>query len=53
VQAFCTSIVAETESGVILHARNLDYSLAPVLRNLTIEVDFRQNNNVSCTLRDS
>ena len=37
----CTSIVAEAVNGTIYHGRNLDYSLATVLRNLTITVDFQ------------
>lgn len=40
-QAACTSIIAQTETGHILHARNLDFPLTSVLRKLTIQVDFR------------
>ena len=39
----CTSIVAEAEDGTIYHGRNLDYSFADVLRNLTIIIDFQRN----------
>ena len=38
----CTSIVAETINGTIYHGRNLDYSLADSLRNMTIIVDFQE-----------
>ena len=31
--AFCTSIVAEDENGIIYHGRNLDYGDLPLLRN--------------------
>lgn len=38
----CTSIVAEGVNGTIIHGRNLDYSLASILGNLTITVDFQR-----------
>jgi len=38
----CTSIVAQTASGQMLHARNLDYSIGG-LKNITIQVDFQRN----------
>jgi len=37
----CTSIVAQTANGQMLHARNLDYSIGG-LRNITIQVDFQR-----------
>lgn len=39
----CTSIVAEALNGTIYHGRNLDYTFADVLRNMTITVDFQQS----------
>ena len=39
---FCTSIVADSPDGSMLHARNLDYGI-PGLRNLTIALDFQKN----------
>ncbi|XP_003391566.2 PREDICTED: acid ceramidase-like, partial [Amphimedon queenslandica] len=36
----CTSIVSQTESGNILHGRNLDYGIS-LLRNIAIIVDFQ------------
>lgn len=39
----CTSIVAEAYNGTVYHGRNLDYSIAGVLRNLTITVDFQSS----------
>ena len=36
----CTSIVAESLNGTILHGRNLDYHFTDALQNLTIIVDF-------------
>ena len=39
----CTSIVAEAENGTIYHGRNLDYSIAYILRNVTIMADFQRN----------
>ena len=36
----CTSIVSQTESGHILHGRNLDYGIS-LLRDLAINVDFQ------------
>ncbi|KAK3098609.1 hypothetical protein FSP39_021198 [Pinctada imbricata] len=44
VTAFCTSIVMQDSKGVIWHARNLDYSYTDMLRNITVQVDFIQNN---------
>ena len=44
----CTSIVAADKAGNVLHGRNLDYALSDTLRDMTIEVQFknRQNPNV-------
>ena len=39
----CTSIVAQAENGTMYHARNLDYRMTDILRNLTIVVDFKDN----------
>ena len=39
----CTSIVAEASNGTMYHGRNLDYSIADVLRNLTVTVDFQSS----------
>lgn len=44
----CTSIVAERTDGLILHGRNLDYSLSG-LRNLTITVDFQRGGKTAYT----
>ncbi|ELR19388.1 ASAH1 protein [Acanthamoeba castellanii str. Neff] len=41
IEAGCTSIVAQGTDGTIYHGRNLDFNLAGLLRNLTIEVDFQ------------
>ncbi|KHJ96441.1 hypothetical protein OESDEN_03601 [Oesophagostomum dentatum] len=38
----CTSIVAQSEDGVIYHGRNLDYEMGDLLKNVTILVDFTQ-----------
>ena len=45
----CTSIVAETLNGTILHGRNLDYDLVKYLENITITVDFQKGGNISYT----
>lgn len=39
-EAGCTSIVARTPSGQLIHGRNLDFNLANVLQNLTCQVTF-------------
>ncbi|EPB76962.1 ABC transporter, ATP-binding protein [Ancylostoma ceylanicum] len=39
-QLGCTSIVAQSEDGVIYHGRNLDYDMGDLLKNITILVDF-------------
>lgn len=38
----CTSIVAEDLEGKILHARNLDFFWADILRQMVITVDFQK-----------
>lgn len=43
LSAFCTSIVAKDNNGIIYHGRNLDYQHADSLKNLTIHVDFQRN----------
>lgn len=56
IVAFCTSIVAEDESGKLFHARNMDFGLfmgwdeknntwmlSEILRTLAINIDFRRN----------
>ena len=45
----CTSIVAESRNGTIIHGRNLDYSLGALLPNLTITVDFRKGEKTAYT----
>jgi len=40
VEAGCTSIITQDLQGRIIHARNLDFNLAPTLRKLVIEVEF-------------
>ncbi|XP_071099644.1 N-acylethanolamine-hydrolyzing acid amidase-like [Haliotis cracherodii] len=47
--AYCTSIVAQDEDGVIWHARNLDYYYGDLLRNMTINVNFQRNNKTAYT----
>ena len=41
----CTSIVASDKNGVIFHGRNLDYALSDTLRDMTIEVQFKDRSN--------
>uniref|UniRef100_A0A0N5AF45 CBAH domain-containing protein n=1 Tax=Syphacia muris TaxID=451379 RepID=A0A0N5AF45_9BILA len=45
----CTSIVAEDESGRILHGRNLDYPMTELLKNLSVIVEFTRNNEIQYT----
>ena len=40
--AFCTSIVAENNTGQILHGRNLDYYILRNLSTVVIDVDFKR-----------
>jgi len=46
----CTSIVAQTSKGEILHARNLDFGIGmaftDILRNITFQIDFVRNGTV-------
>ena len=44
----CTSIVASTKNGTIIHGRNLDYYI-PMLSNMTIVVDFQKSNHLLYT----
>lgn len=46
VSAFCTSIVTQDKNGNVYHGRNLDYP-HPVLRNLTINVNFLKNGKIA------
>lgn len=39
----CTSVVAKTQDGHLLFARNLDYDFASLIGKLVIEVDFHKN----------
>ena len=41
----CTSIVASDKNGNIIHGRNLDYALSNTLRDMTIEVQFKNKRN--------
>jgi predicted choloylglycine hydrolase len=41
--AFCTSIVTQTSTGEIFHARNLDYPMAPAMANIAFSADWYQN----------
>lgn len=45
----CTSIVAQSANGNIVHGRNLDYSFASLFRNMTITVDFQRGGNTVYT----
>lgn len=49
VEAGCTSIIARTPAGEILHGRNLDFNLASVLQNLTCQVTFTKSNQTLYT----
>jgi N-acylethanolamine-hydrolysing acid amidase len=42
--AWCTSIVAADDDGVIFHGRNLDYAGLPLLRNLTFVGQYINSN---------
>eukprot|EP01087_Luapelamoeba_hula_P015950 TRINITY_DN4844_c0_g1_i1.p1 TRINITY_DN4844_c0_g1~~TRINITY_DN4844_c0_g1_i1.p1 ORF type:complete len:360 (-),score=53.98 TRINITY_DN4844_c0_g1_i1:89-1168(-) len=46
LEAGCTSIVSALPNGTVLHGRNLDFALAPALRQLTIQVEFYRNNSL-------
>ena len=41
----CTSIIACDKNGKIIHGRNLDYALSNTLRDMTIEVQFKNRRN--------
>jgi len=45
VEAGCTSILYTDPSGRLIHARNLDFNLAPTLRKLVAEVEFQRGGN--------
>eukprot|EP01125_Pyxidicula_operculata_P010616 TRINITY_DN3496_c0_g3_i1.p1 TRINITY_DN3496_c0_g3~~TRINITY_DN3496_c0_g3_i1.p1 ORF type:complete len:364 (-),score=46.86 TRINITY_DN3496_c0_g3_i1:59-1102(-) len=46
VEAGCTSITTENSDKEMLHARNLDFPLASVLRDLVIQVQFTKSDKV-------
>eukprot|EP00656_Telonema_subtile_P014881 TRINITY_DN17708_c0_g1_i1.p1 TRINITY_DN17708_c0_g1~~TRINITY_DN17708_c0_g1_i1.p1 ORF type:complete len:378 (+),score=93.02 TRINITY_DN17708_c0_g1_i1:187-1320(+) len=39
----CTSVVANTPQGSVVHGRNLDWNVPQVLRKLMVDVDFQTN----------
>lgn len=43
LQAFCTSIVARQADGTILHGRNLDFSFADQMRDITYVAHYYKN----------
>ncbi|KAL5013936.1 hypothetical protein ScPMuIL_008206 [Solemya velum] len=43
ITAWCTSIVAMDDHGVVWHARNLDYYYGDILRNMTIVARFMKD----------
>jgi hypothetical protein len=43
LHAFCTSIVAKTPDGSIIHGRNLDYPYAELFAELTVDLTFVKN----------
>ncbi|KAG8454269.1 hypothetical protein GDO86_000784, partial [Hymenochirus boettgeri] len=47
--AFCTSIITQDTKGNIYHGRNLDYFYSDILRKLTLDIDFIQNNQAVYT----
>ncbi|XP_069599501.1 N-acylethanolamine-hydrolyzing acid amidase-like [Ranitomeya imitator] len=47
--AFCTSIIAQDDNGNVYHGRNLDYNFPDILRKLTMDLDFIQNEKVAYT----
>ncbi|KAI6659921.1 hypothetical protein LOD99_14261 [Oopsacas minuta] len=47
--AFCTSIVAQNNTGQIIHGRNLDYNLMKELKPLVIDVDFMRGGKIVYT----
>jgi N-acylethanolamine-hydrolysing acid amidase len=44
-KGFCTSIVASDAKGTIYHGRNLDYHMFPILKKMTIVVQFKKGTN--------
>uniref|UniRef100_A0A6B2LAN1 N-acylethanolamine-hydrolyzing acid amidase n=1 Tax=Arcella intermedia TaxID=1963864 RepID=A0A6B2LAN1_9EUKA len=46
VEAGCTSIISQDLQGRIFHSRNLDFNLAPTLRELVIDVQFYKNGKI-------
>lgn len=40
LQAWCTSIIAQTKEGSIIHARNLDFDFADYMRTITYRAVF-------------
>jgi hypothetical protein len=49
LNAHCTSIVARTESGKMIHGRNLDYSYGAIFKDLTAEIEFIRDGKVLYT----
>ena len=45
----CTSVVANTPQQHVLHGRNMDWNIPPVLRKLVIDVEFQRSNRTVFT----
>ena len=43
LEAWCTSIVAQTPSGEIIHSRNLDFDFADYMRAITFRARFERD----------
>jgi hypothetical protein len=49
VSGLCTSVVAKTPQGDVMHGRNLDWNIPATLREMVIDVDFQRNNKTVFT----
>jgi len=43
---FCTSIICQDANGMIIHGRNLDWSMQPYLANMSIIGNFYKNGSL-------
>jgi hypothetical protein len=45
----CTSVVADTPIGSVLHGRNMDWNIPPILRKLVVDVEYQRSNKTVFT----
>merc|ERR1711871_1572881 len=45
VRGMCTSVVAQSTDGHVIHGRNLDWNIPRILREMVIDIEFQRGNH--------